>query len=598
MFYDILFTDKKCDIKNDVFCYFNELESRRSNLFTDLQDQIDDEIYNFITKNNNSQFKILLESINKKKFYETAFMRNMISLALFSNDVKSSIDFNKYLIGYGINNLFNIYVCPETKGSNTYILKLLEPTLPLKPKYYKKSSTHLDNYARILRIIGNYLKGINNSINITTFVNDILEIESLIAYTKKEQYYYNNPNYTTNIITWSDLCKFYDNNDVLTKIFPKFNIIDVMNVDHLKLLSYFFETKNIKKMSNYLLYKVVCTFIDHLRISPKIIPNYNIKKVVLDTFKFFFRGTLNEYISNKYYDERTESWIYEYFELIKKTFSEEISSKKMFSKEATENFVNKCGNISIIYGSSRVQNYDYMITEDIFFSLSASLCKRMTHILEYVDKYVSIETCMELTSMCSYIVNATYFPDSNIIYIPTAMTLKPFFNIDDDLINNFGSIGTIISHEFCHAFDSASISYNYLSILNNWINNKKKDMLIYQKEINNINASYQNATNRINENCADVWAVNLTLLAYYYYNENDIDKETLIKYMDSWAKTFQNPNIYRDNDDIHSDDKSRINITMKHCNMYYKLFNIDESDAMYIPEKFRSKFINFNLWFS
>ncbi len=79
-------------------------------------------------------------------------------------------------------------------------------------------------------------------------------------------------------------------------------------------------------------------------------------------------------------------------------------------------------------------------------------------------------------------VNAFYEPSSNTIHFPAGILQLPFFNKARSNSLNYGSIGTVIGHEFSHAFDSTGRKYDKYGNLNQWWNNKTVDA--YQRAAN------------------------------------------------------------------------------------------------------------------
>ena len=81
----------------------------------------------------------------------------------------------------------------------------------------------------------------------------------------------------------------------------------------------------------------------------------------------------------------------------------------------------------------------------------------------------------------AYIVNASYTPSKNSIYINLGYIQKPFVDLDERGIEyNLAHIGFTISHELSHAFDDWGSKYGWDGNLNDWWTDadKKKYKLI------------------------------------------------------------------------------------------------------------------------
>jgi len=69
----------------------------------------------------------------------------------------------------------------------------------------------------------------------------------------------------------------------------------------------------------------------------------------------------------------------------------------------------------------------------------------------------------------AYIVNASYTPSKNSIYINLGYIQKPFVDLDERGIEyNLAHVGFTISHELSHAFDDWGSKYGFDGNLNNW----------------------------------------------------------------------------------------------------------------------------------
>ncbi|KAI8141680.1 hypothetical protein BJV82DRAFT_172618 [Fennellomyces sp. T-0311] len=65
-------------------------------------------------------------------------------------------------------------------------------------------------------------------------------------------------------------------------------------------------------------------------------------------------------------------------------------------------------------------------------------------------------------------VNAYYSRSTNEIAVPSGILQGPFYSYGAPAYLNYGSIGSILGHEFTHAFDSAGRMYNGIGKLEDW----------------------------------------------------------------------------------------------------------------------------------
>lgn len=72
-------------------------------------------------------------------------------------------------------------------------------------------------------------------------------------------------------------------------------------------------------------------------------------------------------------------------------------------------------------------------------------------------------------------VNAYYTPTKNQIVFPAGILQLPFFDINNPMSLNFGSMGVVMGHELTHAFDDQGREYDKYGNLHQWWNNQTID---------------------------------------------------------------------------------------------------------------------------
>jgi putative endopeptidase len=85
----------------------------------------------------------------------------------------------------------------------------------------------------------------------------------------------------------------------------------------------------------------------------------------------------------------------------------------------------------------------------------------------------------------AYIVNASYTPSKNGIYINLGYIQKPFVDLDERGIEyNLAHLGFTISHEMSHALDDWGSQYDIVGNLNDWWTEKDKQKFkLIQKDV-------------------------------------------------------------------------------------------------------------------
>ena len=190
--------------------------------------------------------------------------------------------------------------------------------------------------------------------------------------------------------------------------------------------------------------------------------------------------------------------------------------------------------------------------------------------------------------------NATYYPMSNTFEIPAAMMSKAFVEPDDnEYYYNFGKLGYVIGHEMSHAFDSNGFKYDEYGNLNpEWI--AEEDRERYRQLMDKVTAYYNDfklldmysikGDVTLSENLADLSSVQCLL------NVTD-DKDDLTHIFEGVAAQWASLTMVKDlviklKGDIHSPDEARVNAVVSSMDKFYEVYDIKESDKMYVsPEK-------------
>lgn len=210
--------------------------------------------------------------------------------------------------------------------------------------------------------------------------------------------------------------------------------------------------------------------------------------------------------------------------------------------------------------------------------------------------------------MNPHTVNAYYNPTTNEICFPAGILQPPFFNADADDAVNYGAIGVVIGHEMTHGFDDQGRNYDKNGNLANWWTeedaNKFKELTdILAKQFDDIivtDTVHANGRYTLGENLADHGGL---LIAYQAFmnskekeggqSDNLIDGFTpeqrfYLAYARLWAQNIRDAEILRrTKSDVHSLGKWRVNATLRNIASFYRAFNIQPEDKMYLPENER-----------
>jgi len=202
----------------------------------------------------------------------------------------------------------------------------------------------------------------------------------------------------------------------------------------------------------------------------------------------------------------------------------------------------------------------------------------------------------------AYVVNASYTPSKNGIYIPLGYVQKPFVDLDERGIEyNLAHIGDTLGHEMSHALDDSGSQYDENGVLFDWWTEKDKKKF---KEIqHNVIKQYEafaaadgikfDAAPSIGEDLADIAGLticreylrdfqlknddilpikHISFEAFFIYYAFQARQKVEAKALDAQLKS--NP---------HPLDKYRVNIPLSRLPIFRTMYNIKKGDKMWWP---------------
>jgi predicted metalloendopeptidase len=207
---------------------------------------------------------------------------------------------------------------------------------------------------------------------------------------------------------------------------------------------------------------------------------------------------------------------------------------------------------------------------------------------------------VKLTGNQPYIVNASYTPSKNEIYINLGYIQKPFVDLDERGIEyNLAHLGFTISHEMSHGFDDWGSQYDAEGNLNDWWNEEdKKKFKLIQK---NVIKQYEEFAARdgitfdasigVGEDLADIsgMAICDKYLKDYQDNNNDLIP---IRY-DSYEIFYiyfafqQKQKVSKKalpaqlKSNPHPLDKYRCNVPLSRSQIFRSIYDVKKGDGMW-----------------
>ena len=205
--------------------------------------------------------------------------------------------------------------------------------------------------------------------------------------------------------------------------------------------------------------------------------------------------------------------------------------------------------------------------------------------------------------------NAYYNPSNNEIVLPAGIFTVPGKRdeeLDDALVYGYAAASTI-GHEITHGFDDQGRQYDESGNLKNWWTkddeiqfNKRAQVMIDQfNTYNPVDALHINGKATLGENIADLGGVLLGWDAFMkkeqYKKGEKIDglnpsQRFFLGYALGWMYSTRKESLARQLlTDVHSPAKFRVNGPFSDVDAFYKTFNVQQGNAMYISDSSRVK---------
>jgi endothelin-converting enzyme/putative endopeptidase len=203
-------------------------------------------------------------------------------------------------------------------------------------------------------------------------------------------------------------------------------------------------------------------------------------------------------------------------------------------------------------------------------------------------------------------INAYYNPLANQITFPAAILQPPFFDPNADAAANYGAIGAVIGHEMGHGFDDEGRKFDPKGNLRDWwsadaakLYSQRTDALVKQYSgFTPFPGTSVNGKLTLGENIGDLSGIEAAYAAYQKYTakhgESPVidgltgDQRFFIAYAQAWQeKDREDAERQQLLTDPHSPGKYRTNGVVRNVDAWYKAFNVQPGDKMYLPPEQR-----------
>jgi putative endopeptidase len=201
-------------------------------------------------------------------------------------------------------------------------------------------------------------------------------------------------------------------------------------------------------------------------------------------------------------------------------------------------------------------------------------------------------------------VNAVNLPIQNGLNFPAAILRPPFFDMNADPVENYGSIGATIGHEISHSFDDQGSQFDAQGRLQNWWT--AEDLAHFRASAERLAAEFDayeplpgvhvNGKLTLSENIADVAGLSAAYDGYRNaYGGKPAppsqgftgDQRFFIAYGQSW-RGKQRPEVLKIQitTDGHAPDEYRAD-TVRNLDAWYQAFNVQPGRKLYLAPEAR-----------
>jgi predicted metalloendopeptidase len=325
---------------------------------------------------------------------------------------------------------------------------------------------------------------------------------------------------------------------------------------------------------------------------------------------FLFNTFLsNEYIS-KYKNQQAINYVKSMAEDLKTVFIRIIKRNKWMQQKTKNKAIKKLENFKLTVGSPELLRDDPLLDyeDDNPWGNLLKMAKwRHERALELVNKNVIDIPVIDWSQIPpkfvgtqAYVVNASYTPSQNGIYIPLGYIQKPFVDLDErGMEYNLSRIGFTIAHEMSHSLDDWGSKYDEFGKLNNWWT--KKDQEAFKKIQEDVIKQYEvfagydnivfDAEPSIGEDLADIsgLAICQEYLRDFQMKNEDILPIQSLSYeaffiffaVQSRQKISKKAILAQLKTNPHPLDKYRCNVPLSRTDVFRAIYNVKKGNKMW-----------------
>jgi putative endopeptidase len=210
-----------------------------------------------------------------------------------------------------------------------------------------------------------------------------------------------------------------------------------------------------------------------------------------------------------------------------------------------------------------------------------------------------------LWAMTPQTINAYYNPLLNQITFPAAILQPPYFDPNADAAVNYGAIGAVIGHEIGHGFDDQGRRFDASGHLRDWWTPQSAERftalttrLAAQYNAFEVAGQHVNGQLTMGENIGDLGGLEMAYAAYHRYTAQHGqprvidgltgDQRFFLAFAQAWRSNSREGALRQQVlTDPHSPAEFRVNGVVRNVDAWYRAFNIQPGDRLYLPPEQR-----------
>jgi predicted metalloendopeptidase len=337
-----------------------------------------------------------------------------------------------------------------------------------------------------------------------------------------------------------------------------------------------------------------------------------VKKELAPVFSLGF--AFNTFLTNEYIDKYQNDQLINYVktmaEDLKAVFIRIIKRNKWLQPQTKEKALKKLYNFNLEVGSPKLLRDDPILnysSDDAWGNILKITDWRHEKAVKLEGKPVIdipvidwAQVPPKFIGTQAYVVNASYTPSKNGIYIPLGYIQKPFVDLEERGIeHNLAHIGFTLGHEMSHALDDWGSKYDETGKLNDWWTEKdKKKFKRIQKDVikqYEVFASYDgikfDAEPSIGEDIADISGL---AICREYLRDFQLKNEDILPIKALSFEAFFVYFAYQQRQKIskkaieaqlktnpHPLDKYRTNVPLSRIPVFREIYKVKKGDKMW-----------------